>query len=48
MENFLLSKHFYLRPLHFAYYRMAFALPPLSLLSWAEYDLFSQNCALLI
>ena len=33
MVNYILSKHFYLRPLHFAYYRMTFSFAAITLLS---------------
>jgi hypothetical protein len=33
MVNYILSKHFYLRPLHFAYYRMAFSFATITALS---------------
>lgn len=33
MVNFILSKHFYLKPLHFAYYRMAFAFTAITAFS---------------
>lgn len=33
MVNYILSKHFYLKPLHFAYYRMAFAFAAITAFS---------------
>lgn len=33
MVNYILSKHFYLRPLHFAYYRMTFSFAAITALS---------------
>lgn len=33
MVNYILSKHFYLQPLHFAYYRMAFAFAAINAFS---------------